>query len=291
MNVEQPVIAGVDGSPQSTFAAQWAADEAVRRRVRLRLVHAGPWLDAPSATDAEDHDFQGAALRMLAHIRDEIQGRHPELFVDTSLVHDQVVEGLVSVSGDGGMLVLGSRGLGGFAGLLVGSVGLATAARAEAPTVVVRAEPDSRQSAPSRGQVVVGIDAGAQVGPVLEFAFAEAALRGAGVRAVHGWDLPPVWSTVGWAAPLTQSGDLQTAEAALLSQALLPWRDKFPDIEVVEDARIGGGARAVVEASVHADLVVVGRRIRPHDVGLRLGPVAHAALHHAAAPVAVVPHP
>ncbi|MEY9835630.1 universal stress protein [Streptacidiphilus sp. EB103A] len=290
--MKRPVIVAVDGSAQSIAAAHWAADEAALRGSPLRLVYADPWLRALQNIDRQNGDEQGAALRMLAHVQAEVQERRPALSVDLALVQGQVVDALVKTAGDSEITVLGSRGLGGFAELLLGSVSLATAARAQVPVVVVR--PDIRQGTePERvaaSRIVVGLDAYDPSDAVLEFAFAEAALRGARIRVVHGWNLPTSWPSPGWTPPLMQTPDLESAEAAELAKAMLSWRDKFPDTEVAEAVRLGGGAAALVEASAQADLVVVGRRIRPHGAGLRLGAVAHALLHHAKAPVAVVPH-
>ena len=293
--MQQPVLAAIDGSPQSIHAAQWAADEAARRGVPLRLLHAGPWLTAQRAIDSQHGDDQGTALSLLAHTQAEVHHRHPELPVETGLVQGQVTDALVSVAGDGQLLVLGSRGLGGFAGLLVGSVSLAVAARAQVPVVVVRPMTDTHAEGQREQEIVVGVDAGlaaqSPLDAVLEFAFAEAALRGARIRAVHGWDVPPAWPSMGVTVPMIPSEDLQSAEAAQLTKVLLPWREKFPAIEVVEQVRIGGGAAPLVYASARAELVVIGRRLRPHAAGMRLGSVAHAVIHHAQAPTVVVPHP
>ncbi|TDT97402.1 nucleotide-binding universal stress UspA family protein [Streptomyces sp. 846.5] len=291
--MKRPVIVGVDGSAQSIAAAHWAADEAVLRGSPLRLVYADPWLRALQNIDRQNGDERGSALRMLAQVQAELQERCPTLSIDLALVQGQVVEALVKTAHDGEITVLGSRGLGGFAELLLGSVSLATAARVDVPLIVLRpgTGPGTEQQRTATSQILVGLDAYDPSEAVLDFAFAEAALRGARIRVVHGWALPPSWSSLGWTPPLVQTPDLEAAEAAQLAKAMLSWRDKFPDTEVAEAVRLGGGAAALVEASDRADLVVVGRRARPHGAGLRLGAVAHAVLHHAKAPVAVVPHP
>ncbi|MET8631082.1 universal stress protein [Kitasatospora sp. NPDC004669] len=136
---------------------------------------------------------------------------------------------------------------------------------------------------------VVGVDAHSPEEEVLAFAFREAALQGARVRAVHGWDLPPLFGYAGGAVPAGEIAQLEALEAKLLSLALAGQRERHPEVEVVEDVRLGA-ARGLVETSAGAALVVVGRRRRPIEFGPRLGRVAHAALHHAEAPVAVVPH-
>ncbi|MFJ2865714.1 universal stress protein [Kitasatospora sp. NPDC087314] len=283
------VLVGVDGSPQSTAAAHWAAEEALLRGAPLRLVHAWPWLTDGVASFAEPDDLPAAAQRVLGAAADEIRERHPGLVVHTDAVLDAPVDGLLSAAADAALLVLGSRGLGGFTGLLLGSVGMAAAARSAVPVVVVR-EPGAVGGAGDGGpEVLVGVDAHAPEEEVLAFAFQEAALRGARLRAVHGWDLPPVFGYAGGAVPAGEIAQLEALETKLLSLALAGQRERHPDTVVVEDVRLGA-ARGLVEASAGAALVVVGRRHRSVEFGPRLGRVAHAVLHHAQAPVAVVPH-
>ncbi|MFJ8623070.1 universal stress protein [Kitasatospora sp. NPDC093550] len=280
------VLAGVDGSPQSTAAAHWAADEAVRRGASLRLVHAWPWLTDGVDSFADPEHLPEAVQRALAEVAADVRGRHPELAVRTDAVLDAPIDGLVAAAADAELLVLGSRGRGGFAGLLLGSVSMAVAGRSGVPVVVVREDAGGADGA---AEVVVGVDAHGpeQEQEVLAFAFREAALRGARVRAVHGWDLPPLFGYAGGAVPAGEVAQLEALETKLLSLALAGPRERHPDVPVVEDVRLGA-ARGLVEASAGAALVVVGRRHR--EFGPRLGRVAHAVLHHAEAPVAVVPH-
>ncbi|MFJ6776092.1 universal stress protein [Kitasatospora sp. NPDC091257] len=278
------VLAGVDGSPQSAAAAHWAAAEAVRRGASLRLVHAWPWLTDGVSSFADADDLPEAVRRTLAEAAEDIRGLHPDLAVETDAVLDAPVDGLLAAAAEAELLVLGSRGRGGFTGLLLGSVSMSVAGRSTVPLVVVREEGEA-----AAGEVVVGVDAHTPETEVLDFAFREAALRGARVRAVHGWELPPVFGYAGGAVPAAELAQLEALEAKLLSLALAGPREQHPEVEVVEDVQIGA-ARALVEVSAGAALVVVGRGRRPVEFGPRLGRVAHAVLHHAEAPVAVVPH-
>lgn len=283
-----PVLAGVDGSPASTAAAHWAAEEALRRDAPLRLVHAWPWLTDGRSAFADADALPAAAQQVVFGAADAIRRRHPGLAVHADVVLDAAVDGLVAAAADAGLLVLGSRGLGGFAGLLLGSVSMATAARSAVPAVVVRPGGD-RDATVVPPEVVVGVDPRAVNEAVLAFAFHAAGLRGARLRAVHGWDLPPAFATVGFLPSQPEVAELQELETEALSLALAGWRERYPGTELVEQVGLGA-ARTLVAASRTADLVVVGRRHRPHDLGRRLGRVAHAVLHHADAPVAVVPH-
>nr|BFD89120.1 universal stress protein [Kitasatospora sp. Xyl93] len=278
------VLAGVDGSPQSTAAARWAATEAARRGASLRLVHAWPWLTDGVSSFAEPDTLPEAVRRILAEAAEDVRSPHPELAVETDAVLDAPVDGLVAAAEEAELLVLGSRGRGGFTGLLLGSVSRSVAGRSPVPVVVVR-----EAGAEGAGEVVVGVDAHTPEAEVLDFAFREAALRGARVRAVHGWELPPVFGYAGGAVPAAELAQLEALEAKLLTLALAGPRERHPDVEVVEDVQLGA-ARALVEASAGAALVVVGRGRRPIELGPRLGRVAHAVLHHTEAPVAVVPH-
>ncbi|WP_406095832.1 universal stress protein [Kitasatospora purpeofusca] len=294
------VLAGVDGSPESTVAAHWAAGEALRRGAPLRLLHAWPWLTDGRASFADPEDLPVAAQRMLAAVAEEVGARHPGLTVQTDVVLDAAVDGLVAateVAEDADLLVLGSRGLGGFKGLLVGSVSMAVAGRAAVPVVVVRQPGPESGTESATGsatgavpEVVVGVDAGAPSDTVLDFAFREAELRGARLRAVHGWNLPAAFAVVGFLPSGTETAELQAVEEKALAAALAGHRARYPQIEVVEQARLGA-ARTLVEDTEGAALLVVGRRRRPHDLAPRLGRTTHAVLHHARPPIAVVPHP
>ncbi|WP_030245398.1 universal stress protein [Streptomyces sp. NRRL S-350] len=285
------VLAGIDGSAESTAAAQWAADEAVRRGHALRLVHAWTWEDDEHADPGQPARVRALTERMLAEAAQQVRAAHPGLEVHTGLLpgHEPTASLLAAAAGSE-LLAVGSLGLGGFEGLLVGSVGLNMAARCDVPVVLVRAARARQSGARDDAEVVVGIDARDPAEEVVDFAFRAAAARGTVLRAVHGWTPPAGWGYGGWTAPQIDTEQFRVVETELLSQVLNPWRTKYPDVAVVEDSRIAAGAGAVVDASANAALVVVGRHRRRHHLGLRLGPVAHAVIHHAQAPVAVVPH-
>jgi nucleotide-binding universal stress UspA family protein len=188
----------------------------------------------------------------------------------------------------------------GIGGFLVGSVGLAVVAHAECPVVLVRAgeqAADEHESDPAGGPsaatayrpVVLGLDTGHPDASMLEFAFDAAARRETVLRVVHGWGRPS-YSSYGGAAELWRYEDLAQSEATALAEALRPWREKYPAVDVTEASRPGNPAEQLITASREASLVVVGRRIRRTPFGVHIGSVTHAVLHHAAAPVAVVAH-
>jgi nucleotide-binding universal stress UspA family protein len=285
----RPVLAGTDGSPISLAAVHWAAEEALRRGTALRLVHVWP---QPVGIHLEQLQAEGAAL--LTQVREQVAGRYPALEVETALVGASPVEGLLDAAADGELLVLGTRGLGGFTGLVVGSVSLAAAARSPIPVVVLRPGPVSPQNraADHARDIVVGVGAGGAADEVLDFAFSRAQEHGARVIAVHAWGMPVIWAPPGMilAPGDATTTELESAAQAYLTLALSPWRAKYPQVKVVSRTSTGGAAKALVDAPEGAELVVVGHRIRKHSAGGHLGFAAHAVLHHAHAPVAVVPH-
>ncbi|MCI3278179.1 universal stress protein [Streptomyces cylindrosporus] len=300
------ITAGLDGSPQSLAAADWAAREAEQRGADLRLVYG---LEQPAYTYAPFAGLPAAgaldvqrpwAEKLLDETRSRLAHRHPALRITVGVSGDQPVAALLAAAESSELLVLGSRGLGALAGFVVGSVALAVVARAERPVVLVRAgERAEDEHLPDAGgeaatttpyrDVVLGVDLENPADAVVGFAFEAAQRRAAGLRVVHGWSLPAAY---GYGAAMDADLNEELAEQARerLAEVLAPWRAKFPGVEVREQAVIGSAGRHLVHASRDAALVVVGRRIRRAAVGGHIGPVTHAALQHAVAPVAVVPH-
>jgi nucleotide-binding universal stress UspA family protein len=286
-----PITVGLDGSPESLEAADWAAREAQRRAVPLRLVHAWIWQphDVPVAQDLDTQ--KRWAQRTLRETEEKLRGLHPELAISTEQVSDTAAEVLLGQAEKARMLVLGSSGHGAIAGFLLGSVGQQVLARANSPVVMVRANAHSATQYDG-GEVVVGLDdLGDPAAPLLDFAFAAAAARRTALRAVHAPSLPPLYGhgpVVGQLA--SQEGGITGQAEKALSGALGPWREKYPQVPVVHTVELARPSGVVLKAAAQAGLVVVGRRTHRPALGMRIGPVAHAVLHHAAAPVAVIPH-
>ncbi|MEW1923019.1 universal stress protein [Streptomyces sp. NPDC088360] len=287
----RPITVGLDGSPESLAAAHWAAREARRRDLPLRLAHAWIWQphDVPVAQDREAQKHW--ALRILRETKAELEGLYPELTIDTRQFSDLAVEVLLDQGESAEMLVLGSSGHGAIAGFLLGSVGQTVLARARCPVVMVRANERST-AASDDSEVVVGVqDLGAPAEPLLEFAFRAAAARGAALRAVHAWNLPPLYGHSPVAGQMaSKEGGLTGQMESALSDVLQPWQDKYSQVTVVKTVDLAFASGVVLQAAADAGLVVVGRRMHRPALAMRIGPTAHAVLHHAAAPVVVVPH-
>ncbi|MCB5907073.1 universal stress protein [Streptomyces pinistramenti] len=296
-----PVIVAVDGSADSERALRWAVDAARLRGAALQVVHVWPYATAERAAAAEA--AAGAGDPVLDELRAKLaaEGERgaalPEIeFRGLAGLPDIV---LPALGAEARLLVLGSRGRGGFASLLLGSNGLAGAARAACPVVVVpRPDRDRTRRAaevtaapPGTPQVALGVDASSDEPGAIGFAFAEASRRGARLKVLSGYTwpmlMPPAFEYV--AAYEATQQDYADALGKQLTEVLAPHRDRYPEVDVEVVLQEESAAGLLVAASEESDLVVVARHRRRVPMGPRLGSVAHAVLLHAVCPIAVVP--
>ncbi|MFI6148463.1 universal stress protein [Streptomyces sp. NPDC051109] len=302
-----PVIAAVDGSEHSLRALEWARTEALRHGTGLVVAHVLPdsaQLYAARRSSLADPSQPAEYADPVGEDVQAILARAAELPADVRYesLEGSVPEALRMTGENSRMLVMGSRGRGGFAALLLGSNSRAVASTAACPVVVV---PHAARSAeagagPSGGRVVLGLHAAETADDVVAFAFAEAAARGTTVQVVSAYAIPPA-PTMAVDNPfqvippegLADDGDAVPAEREMLrsqTERLEPFRARWPQVPVEQAAVPGDAAERLVTASRSAALVVVGRHHPRRSVGsLMIGSVAHAVLHHAHGPVAVVP--
>lgn len=286
-----PIVVGIDGSAGGLLAVRWAAAEASMRQRPLSIVHAFIWPLmgvplGPASNGPQDaglrHEAEGFVGEAVAHARSTA----PDVDVTGKVVTGPAIPTLVAESADAELMVVGSRGLGGFSGLLVGSVGVGTAAHASCPVVVVR--PTAADHGDEKRPVVVGFDGSAHSSLATTFAFEEAALRGLPLVVVHTWTAP---SSVrpGEVLPLVYDPLVveQTTRRELVDQ-LAPWQQKFAEVDVRFEVEHARPARTLLQQAKHAELVVVGSRGRGGFRGLLLGSVSQALVHHATCPAAVI---
>jgi nucleotide-binding universal stress UspA family protein len=275
------IVAGTDGSEESLLAVEWAVREAALHHRPLRLVavlapppRINPALSAAAVTEAAGRRLD----RALTAAADLASDAAPGPAVTTELLAGQPARILAEITRDAAMLVVGSRGAGGFAAMILGSVSRYLATHASCPLAVVREE-----TMAVHREIVVGIGDPDPPGPsaALDFAFREAALRQARLLAVHAW----YWSLPG---SRLDSPDVPAAARQRLTQGLARYRDAYPGVEVSEDVVHAHPGRVLTGASARADLVVLGRH-RPGEVGSDVGSVTHAVVSHAHGPVAVIP--
>ncbi|MFF4764035.1 universal stress protein [Streptomyces sp. NPDC001292] len=296
-----PVIVGVDGSAESLAAVEWAAREAVRRDRPLRLVHARNWQRRQTEGEPANTAQRHMARRTLRQAEEHIRGSVPDVRLTDEQVEGPATAALLRATEQAELLVLGSRGLSGITGVLVGSVAQGVVATAPRPVVLVRAGEEAEDEhfpaddgSPSTRtgfrDVVLGIDLADACDEVIEFAFEAARLRHARLRVVYAWQPPSAISLGPGDIGLINDPGQAEEWRDFLSAVLKVWRDKYPETEVLETVVAGKASTVLVRAASAASLLVVGRRLSERPTVPRIGPVTHAAVHHVRCPLAVVPH-
>lgn len=288
------IVVGVDGSTPALHAALWAADVAARRGHPLRLTcssnvsaygYGGMAGMAPPPSFFAAIEAGGA--RVLTDVETAIRGVHPDLPISTSLqTATGVVPTLIEQSDDALLLVLGSRGTGGFRGALVGSVAVALVSHARCPVAVIRGS-SPNTAPPAEGPIVVGVDGSEVSDAAIATAFDEASWRGAELVAVHSWleyiSDPALdrWFGADWE-------QAKETETELLAERLAGWQGKYPDVVVRRVVSQGRPEECLLEQAVGAQLMVVGSRGRGGFSGMLLGSTSQALIYHATCPVLVV---
>lgn len=296
--MRRPVVVGVDGSEGSLRALDWAAAEATRSGLPLRVVHASLWEryeGKHAVSDPECPADEVLAEHLVAEARERARRLGPETDVEADVLPEDPVAALVAESHEAAVVVVGSRGRGRIAEMLLGSVSLALANRSRCPVVVVPARPPDPPPRP--GRVVVGISDAEEPTPAVFFALAHAAARHGELVAVRAWRSP--------------AHEVRSHPLLVGSPTAAHHREAEEHLETVLAGLDPTGASGVVvrrsvvrgpthqkllEAAEGAELLVVGTsrtegrhgHHTPH--AQHLGTVNHAMLHYAPCPVAVVPN-
>jgi len=283
------IVVGYDGSPTSLDALRWATAEAGRLHAPLRIVEA---FDPAIATRlapgevvplAAVHTAREQSLHALA---DGVRRQNPGLTVETRLHEARPAEALLEESEHARLVVLGSRGLGGWSGLILGSVTVQLSAYAPCPVVVI--PPDLRPRADETPTVVLGVDGSKTSAKAIVFAFDQAEAMSAKVVAVHAWTSP--YLTYSGGQPRLRFDDEEVKESCrlLVAESVAGAAADHPDVCWETRLVTGPAAPAILATAESADLVVVGSRGHGGFTGLLLGSVSQAVLHHTPAPIAIV---
>ncbi|HLU73958.1 MAG TPA: universal stress protein [Nonomuraea sp.] len=266
------IVVGVDGSAPANAAVEWAALDARRRGLGLRLVHVC------------EHWRHGGETKYCAGTLDAAADRARAIGgvkVTSELLPGEVAPALIAESATADSIVIGSRGLGGFKGLVMGSVSVAVAGHAEGPVVVVRGP------APiEHGRIVVGYDGSEHASAAMEYAIAQARHRDAELHVVYGWTMPAYSPYAVAYNALVE--EIMHEESRAARERVEPWRERNPDVRITDEDACEHPVALLIEASRQADLVVVGSRGRGGLAAAVLGSVSHGVLHHVISPVAVV---
>jgi len=279
----EQIVVGVDGSESALQASRWAAHEAALRDADVRLVHVRQLPLLLPAEDLYALELTEQGRKWLSAARDAALDAAPDIDVHTDLRTGQPGEELVAETEDAGLVVVGSRGLGGFRSLLLGSVANALTAHGHCPVVVMRG-----RAVPEAGPVVVGVDGSPGSDNALEFALAAAAVRGVDVLAVLAWTyegLADAWLP---ATAVVDWDEIAEAQRRQFDDQLAKARTRYPDVPVRTVRFRGRPADGLLEHAENAQLVVVGTHGHHRLPGGALGSTSYAVLHHATCPVAVV---
>jgi len=276
------IVVGLDGSESSAAAAAYAGREGVVRGSPLHLLHATGTPAVPVdlyGSMAVELALRDVADKLLDRMTGSIGTQYPDLAIEPRLVSGPAAAALVTASIGAQLLVVGTRGLGGFETLVLGSVAHQVAAHAHCPVVVVRGRITWGRATP----VVAAVDDSAVAADVLGFAFDAASRHHAPLVVVRAWSPDESGMRPDLAAIAAEQ---EPRELRRLSEALAGWREEYPDVRVTKRLVPGQAHHVVVSATVGARLAVVGRGDMTR-FGV-LGRVPVEALHHAACPVVIV---
>ncbi|MGQ4486064.1 universal stress protein [Streptomyces sp. SAS_281] len=275
------IAVGIDPSRNWRLTVAWAADEAHRRHLGLRLVVA-----VPPQHDTHHVDDTPRHMARIMESKDAVSAaagwareRRPDAEIATSVIDGFPAQVMARLSQNAAMIVLGSRHLSRTEEYLsAGALVLPVTAQAHCPVAVVG---ESEHSTQERPYLVVGVDGSEPSLSALAFAFEEAALRQAELRAIAVWQ-PPVFS-------LRSSDTMFESERRQLSEITAGWTVEYPDLRLSHEVRVGSPVETLAEAGEHALGLVVGRRGRGGYTGMRVGSVVHGLLHRAHCPIITVP--
>ncbi|MFD9504729.1 universal stress protein [Streptomyces sp. NPDC060035] len=284
LTLDRLVVVGTDGTQDAHRAVRWAATEADSRQQPLSIVHATrtesghAHLSAKGIREAKDH-----AVDVLAEAEALARKTAPGVTVSTAPCPYETASCLLGEAGQDGTVVVGTRGHGGFLGLLVGSDALRVAARAHVPTVVV--PPRERSHAAGVVMVAARDDRDREA---VRLAADLALRRGASLRVFSVWIF--LENVGSMATMFDDPTELAATESAEVSRIVAALNTDRPGLEVSHDVvRAASAAAVLVAATAEADTVVIGSRRRTFPVGAPLGHVTHAVLHHAHCPVLLTP--
>ncbi|KQB83423.1 universal stress protein [Corynebacterium lowii] len=293
MSTEAIIVVAVDGSEAAKVAVRWAANTAQKRDVPLRLVSSytmPQYLYAEGMVPPQElfDDLQGEAMEKIEEARGIAYEVAPEIKIGHTIAEGSPIDMLLEMSKDVTMIVMGSRGLGGLSGMVMGSVSAAVVSHASCPVVVVRAD-NAVDEQTKYGPVVIGVDGSEVSQRATEYAFVEAEARGAELVAVHTWmDMQVQASLAGLSAAQEQWEQVEAEQRELLDSRLSPFAEQYPQVKVTKVITRDRPVRALVDAAENAQLLVVGSHGRGGFKGMLLGSTSRALLQSAPCPMMVV---
>lgn len=287
------IVVAVDGSDAGSAAVAWAANAATKRNAPLKLVTAYTmpqfmYADGMIPPQELYDQLEEEAMAKINEARDLVRSFDENIEVSYYIAESTPIDLLLQLSEEADIVVMGSRGLGGLSGLVLGSVSSAVVSHASSPVVVVRKDNDVTVNN-KYGPVVVGVDGSDVSRKALEYAFREADARGATLRAVHSWEGAQVQtSLVGLVAVQSQLDAMSAQERKILQDELAPMREKYPDVKVEEVVDRDRPIQVLKDNADDAQLLVLGSHGRGGFRGMLLGSTSRALLQYAPCPMMVV---
>lgn len=287
------VVVAVDGSPASNNAVRWAANTAAKRGVPLRLASSytlPQFLYSEGMVPPQElyDDLQRETLSTIDDAREIALSVNPDLLIGHAVAEGSPIDMLLEMSRDAAMIVMGSRGLGGLSGMVLGSVSGAVVSHASCPVVVVR-EDNPVNDENKYGPVVVGVDGSEVSRRATEVAFQEAQARGAELIAVHTWIDSQVQAPgAGFAITEDRWEEVRTEKSELLDNYLRELGEAYPGVQMGKIITRDRPVRALTEAAEGAQLLVTGSHGRGGFKGMLLGSTSRALLQSAPCPMMVV---
>ena len=275
MTAENTVVVAVDGSDAAKNAVRWAANTASKRGVPLRIASSytmPQFLYAEGMVPPQElfDELQAETMSIVEEAKKIAEEVNPDLKIAYTIAEGTPIDMLLELSETNKMIVMGSRGLGGLSGMVMGSVSAAVVSHAHCP-------------------VVVGVDGSDVSQQATEFAFAEADARGAKIEAIHTWiDMQVQASLAGLAAAQQEWKVVEEEQTQLLQERLAPLLEQYPNVDVDMVIARDRPIRALVDAAKHAQLLVVGSHGRGGFRGMLLGSTSRALLQQAPCPMVVV---
>jgi nucleotide-binding universal stress UspA family protein len=273
------IYVGIDGSDHGSVALRWATRQGERHGVEVVSVFAWNFFDQGHREPGQELQPNFGETEARQVLDAAIAAAGGDLAVTALTIKDPAPEALVEAAGHDDRIVVGARGLGGFKGLLLGSVSQRVLELATCPVAVIHGE----EGASRTGEIVVGFDGSPSSMGAVRWAAAHAAATGETVRIVHAWQ-PPAYTEV--AAPQV----LDALERSAQELAAEASRDPSLDgVTVIPEAECAGAAHALLAHDGDASMIVVANRGRGAIKRLLLGSTSRQVVTHSTVPVVVVP--